>query len=398
MTPGRRHGRTFAVLLAALLTAAACGPVADRAPRDLRVGYDSLDGTLAVWPPRGDLSGDTAVTRAVTEAVREWRSPADDRAHLPSSGILFSGRVDGAPVALVAADVPGESASWLLQLTGDGGRYAITRATEYTDPGYLVYSDVLPVQTAGGRRYLVSARVQQLLGPQGRALVVADGLSAPVDVPACMAVGVTATLRATESLPRGRAADRLLDLGTGTTDPRYPLVRDESGAGRRALTGLDTCVLAGERGPFGSIPRRIGDRDAPKSVPTSWPMAKLSVRSLGEVALGGGEPAELQQLSWDTDAGTMTAVVYRPANGSAPVVSPADRATPLQTYQLPVPGQPLLVLSWRATRDSSLSVPPGTPLLVERPGLVVVPEPSRTQTYSLANTDKTHYRSVSPRR
>ncbi|MEU4335616.1 hypothetical protein AB0F59_13395 [Micromonospora lupini] len=385
------------VLLTALLTATACGPVAERTPRDLRVGYDSLDGTLAVWPPRGDLAGDAAVTTAVTRAVRDWRSPSDDRAHLPSSGILFSGRVDGAPVAVVAADVPGESASWLLQLTGDGGRYAVARATEYTDPGYLVYSDVLPVQTAGGRRYLVSARVQQLLGPQGRALTVADGLSAPVDVPACTAVAVTATLRATESLPRGRAADRLLDLGTGTADPRYPLVRDESGAGRRALTGLDTCVLAGERGPFGSIPRRIGDRDAPKSVPTSWPMAKLSVRSLGEVALGGGEPAELQQLSWDTDAGTMTAVVYRPANGSAPVVSPADRATPLQTYQLPVPGQPLVVLSWRATRDSSLSVPPGTPLLVERPGLVVVPEPARTQTYSLANTDKTHYRSVTPR-
>ncbi|WP_425561480.1 hypothetical protein, partial [Micromonospora lupini] len=390
MTPGRRHGRVLTVLLTALLTATACGPVAERTPRDLRVGYDSLDGTLAVWPPRGDLAGDAAATAAVTRAVRDWRSPADDRAHLPSSGILFSGRVDGTPVAVVAADVPGESASWLLQLTGDTGRYAIARATEYTDPGYLVYSDVLPVQTAGGRRYLVSARVQQLLGPQGRALTVADGLSAPVDVPACTAVAVTATLRATESLPRGRAADRLLDLGTGTTDPRYPLVRDESGAGRRALTGLDTCVLAGERGPFGSIPRRIGDRDAPKSVPTSWPMAKLSVRSLGEVALGGGEPAELQQLSWDTDAGTMTAVVYRPADGSTPVVSPADRATPLQTYQLPVPGQPLVVLSWRATRDSSLSVPPGTPLLVERPGLVVVPEPARTQTYSLANTDKTH--------
>ncbi|WP_435821220.1 hypothetical protein [Micromonospora lupini] len=397
MTPGRRHSRVLTVLLTALLAATACGPVAERTPRDLRVGYDSLDGTLAVWPPRGDLAGDAAVTTAVTRAVRDWRSPSDDRAHLPSSGILFSGRVDGAPVAVVAADVPGESASWLLQLTGDGGRYAVARATEYTDPGYLVYSDVLPVQTAGGRRYLVSARVQQLLGPQGRALTVADGLSAPVDVPACTAVAVTATLRATESLPRGRAADRLLDLGTGTTDPRYPLVRDESGAGRRALTGLDTCVLAGERGPFGSIPRRIGDRDAPKSVPTSWPMAKLSVRSLGEVALGGGEPAELQQLSWDTDAGTMTAVVYRPADGSAPVVSPADRATPLQTYQLPVPGQPLVVLSWRATRDSSLSVPPGTPLLVERPGLVVVPEPARTQTYSLADTDKTHYRSVTPR-
>ncbi|MFC5923145.1 hypothetical protein [Micromonospora vulcania] len=397
MTPGRRLGGTLTVLLSALLTATACGPVADRKPQDLRVGYDSLDGSLTVWPPRGDLAGDATVTAAVTVAVRDWRSPADDRAHLPSSGILWSGRVDGTPVALVAADVPGESSSWLLQLTRNGDRYAVSRATEYTDPGYLVYSDVLPVQTANGRRYLVSARVQQLLGPEGRALNVADGLTVPVAVPACTAVGVTATLRATESLPRGRAADRLLDLGTGTADPRYPLVRDESGAGRRALTGLDTCVLAGERGPFGSIPRRIGDRDAPRSVPTSWPMAKLAVRSLGEVALGGGEPAELQQLSWDTDAGTMTSVVYRPADGSAPVVSPADRATPLQTYQLPVPGQPLLVLSWRATRDSSLSVPPGTPLLVERPGLVVVPAPPRTQTFSLANTDKTHYRSVTPR-
>ncbi|WP_412099107.1 hypothetical protein [Micromonospora ureilytica] len=397
MTPGRRYGRALPVLLSALLASTACGPVAERKPQDLRVGYDSLDGTLAVWPPRGELSGDTAATAAVTAAVRGWRSPADDRAHLPSSGILFSGRVDGAPVALVAADVPGESASWLLQLTRQGDRYAVTRASEYTDPGYLVYSDVLPVQTAGGRRYLVSARVQTLLGPQDRTLTIADGLSAPVNVPTCSAVGVTATLRTTESLPRGRAADRLLDLGTGTVDPRYPLVRDESGTGRRALTGLDTCVLAGDRGPFGSIPRRIGDRDAPRSVPTSWPMAKLTVRSLGEVALGGGEPAELQQLNWDTDAGAMTAVIYRPADGSAPVASPADRATPLQAYQLPVPGQPLVVLSWRPTRDSSLSVPPGTPLLVERPGLAVVPTPSRSQTYSLANTDKTHYRSISPR-
>ena len=44
----------------------------------------------------------------------------------------------------------------------------MTRATEYTDPGYLVYSDVLPVQTAAGRRYLTSARVQRLLGPGRR--------------------------------------------------------------------------------------------------------------------------------------------------------------------------------------------------------------------------------------
>lgn len=397
MAPVRRRGSTATALLTLLLTATACGPVADRQPSDLRVGYDSLDGDLTVWPARGALASDATVTAAVTGAVRDWRSPADDRVHLPTSGILWSGEVDGAPLVLVAADVPGESASWLLQVTAEGGRYAVTRAAEYTDPGYLVYSDVLPVQTAAGRRYLTSSRVERLLGPDGRALRNVDGLTEPVDVPACRAVGVTATLKATESLPRGRAADRLLDLGTGTTDPRYPLVRDESGSGKRALKGLDTCVLAGEEGPFGSIPRRIGDRDAPRSVPSSWPMTKLAVRTLGEVALGGGEPAELEQLSWETADGTMTAVVYRPSDGGTPVVSPADRSSPLQAYALPVPGQPLAVLSWRATRDSSLSTPPDTPRLVDRPGLVVVPMPARSETFSLAGPEKTHYRSIGAR-
>ncbi|MEU6076411.1 hypothetical protein [Micromonospora sp. NPDC047074] len=397
MAPVRRRGITATALLTLLLTATACGPVADRQPGDLRVGYDSRDGDLEVWPPRGTLAGDAAVRSTVTRAVRDWRSPADDRVHLPTSGILWSGEVGGAPLTLVAADVPGESASWLLQVTAEGGRYAVTRAVEYTDPGYLVYSDVLPVHTADGRRYLTSSRVERLLGPDGRALRDTDGLTEPVDVPACRAVPVTATLKATEALPRGRAADRLLDLGTGTTDPRYPLVRDESGSGKRALTGLDTCALAGEEGPFGSVPRRIGDRDAPRSVPASWPLTKLAVRTLGEVALGGGEPAELEQLSWETADGTMTAVVYRPADGGAPVLSPADRSNPLQTYALPVPGQPLAVLTWRSTRDSSLSTPPNTPRLVEQPGLVVVPMPSRTETFSLAEAEKTHYRSITPR-
>ncbi|MEV0807910.1 hypothetical protein [Micromonospora sp. NPDC050200] len=397
MVSVRRRGTTASALLTMVLALTACGPVADRSARELRVGYDSLDGTLPVWPPRGSLAGDAAATRAVTEAVRAWRSPIDDRAHLPSSGILWSGEVDGAPLALVAADVPGEGASWLLQLTGDGGRYAVTRASEYSDPGYLAYADVLPVQVADGRRYLASGRVERLLGPNGRALVLADGLSRPVDVPACAAVPVTASLRATESLPRGRAAERLLDLGAATAAPRYPLVRDETGSGRRALDGLDTCVLADERGPFGSIPRRIGDRDAPRSVPESWPMEKVTVRAIGEMALGGGDPGDLEQLTWETDAGTMTAVVYRPADGGAPVVSPADRSNPLQTYVLPVPGQPLVVLTWRGNRDASLSVPPGTPRLVDRPGLAVVPMPDAKQTFSLAGAEKTYYRSVGGR-
>ncbi|MFJ8577736.1 hypothetical protein [Micromonospora sp. NPDC093277] len=390
----RRRGTTATALLALLLAAAGCGPVAGRQPAELRAGYDSLDGPLTVWPARGSLADDAAARAAITAAVRDWRSPVDDRAHLPSSGILFAGQVAGAPLALVAADVPGESASWLLQLGRDGDRWRVAHATEYTDPGYLVYSDVLPVQLPDGRRYFTSARVQRLLGPDARALASTEGLTEPVTVPPCRAVELTAALRPTRSLPRGRAADRFLDLGTAIAVPRYPLVRDESGSGKRALAGLDTCVLAGDAGPFGSVPRRSGDRVAPRSVPESWPTEKIAVRSLGEITLGDGGPGDLEQLSWESATGAMTAVLYRPADGGAPVVSVADRSTTLQAYRLPVPGQALAVLSWRANRDTSLAAPPATSLMVERPGLVVLPQPERPLTFSLADPEKTWYRSV----
>ncbi|MFG1721756.1 hypothetical protein ACGFII_24330 [Micromonospora chalcea] len=393
MLSARRGATTGTALAALLLVTAGCGPISDRKPADLRVGYDSLDGSLAVWPPRGSLAGDAAATAAITTAVREWRSPVDDRAHVPTSGILFSGQVAGSALALVAADVPGDAASWLLQLDRNGQRWRVVQATEYTDPGYLVYSDVLPVRDPDGRRYLTSARVERLLGPDGKAVPSTDGVTEPIPVPACQAVELTAALRPTASLPRGKATDRVLDLGTATETPRYPLVRDETGAGKRALTGLDTCVLAGERGPFGSVPRRNGDREAPSSAPESWPMAKIATRSLGSVALGDGEPGELEQLSWDSASGTMTAVVYRPADGGTPVVSPADRSTTLQAYHLPMPGRPLAVLSWR-TRDVSFSAPPGTTRLVDRPGLVVVEHTDQRQTFSLADTEKTWYRSL----
>ncbi|MFV2100209.1 hypothetical protein [Micromonospora sp. LOL_024] len=399
MAPVRLRGLTATVLSAVLATVTACGPVAERQPRDLRVGFDSMDGSLTVWPPRGSLAEDTGATAAVTEAVRDWRSPVDGRVHVPSSGILFSGEVDGVPLALVAASVPGESASWLLQLTRDGERYVVDHSIEYTDPGYLVYSDVLPVQTSAGRRYLTSERVRRLVGPDDRPVANSDGLTERVDVPQCRAVTVSATLRSTESLPRGRATDRLLDLGTGTAGPRYPLVRDESGSGRRALADLDTCLLAGEDGPFGSIFRRVGDRDVPQSVPASWPQAKVAVRTLGELTLADGEPAELEQLTWETADGTMSAVVHRPAGAGPVAFSPADRTNPLQVYELPVPGQSLVVLSWRSAKDTTLSVPPNTTRLVDRPGLVVAPLPERSETFSLAADEKTHYRSAgSPHR
>ncbi|MFU8850674.1 hypothetical protein ACNAW0_06780 [Micromonospora sp. SL1-18] len=396
MATVRRPGTTATALLALLLATSGCGPVAGgQQQAALRAGYDSLDGPLTVWPARGSLSGEAAAIAGISSAVRQWRSPVDDRAHLPSSGVLYAGQVAGAPLALVAADVPGESASWLLQLDRDGDRWRVTQATEYTDPGYLVYSDVLPVHLSEGRRYYTSARVERLLGPDGKALASTDGLTEPIAVPDCRAVELTATLRPTRSLPRGRAANRLLDLGTATAAPRYPLVRDETGSGKRALAGLDTCVLAAATGPFGSVPRR-GEGAAPGSVPASWPMANIAVRSLGEVALGG-RPGDLEQLSWESTSGTMTAVLYRPADGAAPIVSVADRSSELQAYRLPVPGQPVAVLSWRANRNASFAAPPGTSRLAERPGLVVVPEPDRSQTFSLAGTEKTWYRSVGGR-
>nr|MDT0656989.1 hypothetical protein [Micromonospora sp. DSM 115978] len=382
-----------ATVLLALL-AAGCDTAIARPPEaSLRAGYDSRDGSLEVWPPRGGLAGDDRAMAGVTAAVEQWRSPVEDRVHLPSSGVLWLGEAGGGPLALVAANVPGESASWLLQVTGGGDDYTVERAVEYTDPGYLVYSDVLPVQLPTGRHYLASTRVERLLGPTGQPVAFTDGLSGPVAVPACAASTLTVGLRATEALPDGRSGDKLIDLGSGVEAPRYPLLRDDSGAAGTILTGLDTCALAGPTGMFGSIPHRFRDRNHPESVPASWPIDRLATRPLGEIPFGGG-PAELEQLTWRSDEGTMTAAVARPPGG-APVATKADRISPLQTYELPVPGgQPLVVLVWRVSTDSALSVPLGTVRLVDRPGLVVVEKPVERQTFSLSVGDKTTQRQV----
>ncbi|MFY1669374.1 hypothetical protein ACN27G_05365 [Plantactinospora sp. WMMB334] len=393
MGPLARTGIVGAALTLALL-AGGCGSIPKEPPATLRVGYDTLDGTLRVWPSRGSLSGDPQATAAVARAVDEWRSPVEDRVHFPTSGILWLGEVDGVRLALVAADVPGEAASWLLQLTGDGPGFTVDRAVEYTDPGYLVYSDVLPVQLPTGRRYLVSARVERLLGPDRRPLTITGGLTGPVALPACAASTVTARLRPSESLPTGKSAERTIDLGTGIEAPRYPLVGDDTGSGARVLDGLDTCGLAAETGPFGSIPHQVHGEAQPDSVPVSWPIDQLSTKPLADdVELdGSGEPRKLEQLNWRTDEGMMSAVLFRPAAGP-PVVSAADRLEPLQTYVLPL-ARPVAVLVWQPGRDASLAVPPDTTRLVDRPGLMVVAKPATRQTFSLITPGKTTDRSV----
>ncbi|MFC6017121.1 hypothetical protein ACFP2T_13015 [Plantactinospora solaniradicis] len=387
-----RTGITGAALVLALL-AGGCGTIPKEPAVALRVGYDTLDGTLAVWPPRGTLAGDPQATTAVAKAVDEWRSPVEDRVHLPSSGILWLGEADGNRLALVAADVPGESASWLLQLTGDGPDFRVERAVEYTDPGYLVYSDVLPVQLPTGRRYLVSARVDRLLGPDRQTLAVTDGLTGPVALPACSATTVTARLRPSESLPNGKSADRLVDLGTGTVGPRYPLVTDDTGSAAAALRGLDTCALGEKTGAFGSIAHRVHGRVHPGSVPASWPIDQVKSKTLAEVALDDtGRPSKLEQLSWRTDDGMMTAVMVRPTAGP-PVVSAADRVEALQGYVLPL-ASPVVVLVWEDSPEVSLTLPPGTPRRIDRPGLIVLDKPTSRQTYSLmVSSDKTVQRS-----
>jgi hypothetical protein len=390
----RHRGMLGAAVLLALL-ATGCDTAIARPPEaSLRAGYDTRDGSLEVWPARGGLIGDEQAREAVTAEVERWRSPVEDRVHLPSSGILWLGEAGGARLALVAANVPGESASWLLQLTGEGTDVTVDRAVEYTDPGYLVYSDVLPVQLPTGRHYLASTRVERLLGPDGEPVAFTDGLSGPVAVPDCAASTLTVGLRATDSLPDGRSGDKLIDFGTGITAPKYPLIRDDSGAAGTILAGMDSCALAGRDGPFGAIPHRFHDRNSWESVPASWPIDRLATRPLGEIPFGAGPAAELEQLTWRSDEGTMTAAVVRPPNGP-PVATKSDRISPLQTYQLPVPGgQPLVVLVWRASTDTALTVPLGTDRLVDRPGLVVVERPPTRQTFTLNTADKSTQRQV----
>ncbi|MFI6759655.1 hypothetical protein ACIBF5_11030 [Micromonospora sp. NPDC050417] len=388
-----RRGGVLGAALALALFVSGCGPSTTEPAAPLRVGADSRDGSLEVWPARGALAADPQATAAVTRAVADWRSPVDDRVHLSSSGILWLGQLDSGPVALVAADVPGDSASWLLQLSGRGAEFEVTSAVDYSDPGYLIYSDVLPFNVPQGRRYLTSARVERLLGPDGKPLTVTDGVTEPVNVPRCGAVPITARLRTTESLPQGKANDRLIDLGTGVAGPRYPLVVDDSGSGASALDGLDTCVLAAATGPFGSVPRRIHDREHLGSVPTSWPADRVAARPLGQVDLGTEKAGRLEQLSWHTDAGVWNAVVLRPAEGTA-VASEADRVNPLQAYELPTPGRNLVVLVWRANSETNLTLPPGAKALVNRPGLAVVEEPAVRQTFTLTTADKSYQRQM----
>ncbi|BCJ67191.1 hypothetical protein [Polymorphospora rubra] len=373
---------------------AACGGTGEVPPEQaLPVGHYTLDGQLQVWPARGGLSGDGAAHRAVADAVDAWRTPAGDRPRLETSGILWLGEIDGRTLAVVAADVPVYGASWLLQLDGTGDGLTVTNAAQYTDPGYLVYSDLLPVRLDDTTRYLTSARVEQVTGPNGRPLRVSDGLTDPVGVQRCTATPVAVRLRATESLPRGTANDELLDLGSAVEPPRYPVVPDRDGRGATALEDLDTCALAGEDIAFGSIDPNPADGRSYPRVPASWPIESIYQVNLGEVE-SGPLAGRFDRLTWRSQEGTTYAAVFRPENGT-PAVSKADTVAAVQAYEIEIQGQTYVVLSWNDEDDDAvLQLPDGVRPVLEQRGLAVVPKADRRQTFRVSVDGRLETRTV----
>lgn len=387
---------TLAAALALTLLLSGCA-TGWSSPATLRTGYETFDGALEVWPPRGSLAGDADAVARVTRAVESWRSPTDERVHVASSGTLWLGSIDGTRLAVVAGNVPGTGTSWLLQLTAEEAGFEVISAVEYTDPGYLVYSDVLPVQMPGGRRYLTSARVERLVGPDDGEIPVDDGLSAPVDVPECQAITLTVTLRATDSLGDKRSRQRVLDLGTAINELGYPLVRDASGAGARALDGLDTCALTGSAGPFGSMPRRGPSGKPAERLPLSWPLDQIAVRELADVRLGSRQKGRLEHLTWHSATGPMSAVVYRPADAPA-MPSRAERAQALQLHVLEVDNQTYVTLLWRDGPDTRLALPSGVSIVLDQPGVAVAARTATgRQTYRLNTMYDSYERSLTDR-
>lgn len=374
---------------------AACGANPEPASDELPVGHYTLDGQLQVWPARGGLATDRGVRATVTAAVDDWRTPAGDRPRLRTSGILWLGEVDGRTLALVAADVPVYGASWLLQLAGTPDDLSVTGAAQYTDPGYLVYSDLLPVRLGNTTRYLASARVEQVTGPDGQPVPGRDGLTDPVDVPRCQAAPLALRLRSTQTLPSGEPAARLLDLGAGVEQPRYPVVPDSDGRGATALKDLDTCALAGEQVAFGSIqPSPPTGDDDHVQVPTSWPIESIYQVKLAEFSSGPLGAGRFDRLTWRSQEGTTYAAVFRPANGS-PVVSKADRVAAIQAYEMTINGTEYVVLSWDDENDDAvLQLPEGVRAVQQSRGLAVVEKADRKQTYRVSVGGKLETRVV----
>ncbi|GAA2416926.1 hypothetical protein GCM10010191_29210 [Actinomadura vinacea] len=133
-------------------------PLVSAAPDAWRRAPRSLD----VWPARGDLAGDRAFT---ARASRAWAAAAKAGRVAPGGDpqLLFAGRVDGRPVALL------RHGDRVGRFTGADGRLAVSTAG--TDPSAPI--------AAGDGRYLLAPwdGAETLTGAE---MAVREGLTEPV--------------------------------------------------------------------------------------------------------------------------------------------------------------------------------------------------------------------------
>ncbi len=160
---------TAAILTAGLVGALVAterddsGATSARAPRLVAAAPDAWTRgarTLDAWPARGDLAGDRAFTR---RAAAAWASaPGDRRAGGGTAQLLYAGRLDGAPVAVMRR---GDR----LARYGPGGLEVTAAGTGPSAPIAL-----------GGGRYLLAPWEPRPETLGGDALPVSGGVTAPV--------------------------------------------------------------------------------------------------------------------------------------------------------------------------------------------------------------------------
>jgi hypothetical protein len=255
----RRAAAVLATVTAATVTAAlltGCGAGEEESPA-IRPG----DVHLSWWAPRGSLAGDADLRDEVAAVVDDWRTPEGAGPHDEATALLWLGEVDGTVLAVVdfrPADNPHDA--WLLELTGEPGGLAVTGARDHDGP--VVAEDVLPIRSPGvGPRYLASARVGVLTGPDGELPLREDGLTEPVAVPPCRASGFSTHVDSTRY--------QRVDLGLDVPAPFYPLLPD-AWLGEPAapvLAGVDTCAALA---PGGWL-HEVGTAEHPAVVVNGFP-------------------------------------------------------------------------------------------------------------------------------
>ncbi len=363
---------TLLCLIASLAGTAACTPGNAPSERALTAGHPTLDGSARVWPARGSLAKDSATIADVDRAVRAWHTPQGNKARIYTSAIVWLGDVDGRVLGLVAADVPGANDSWLLHVTGRQGSLSVTKGTKSTDPGALVYSDVLPVRIENGTRYLTSTRVETLTVGT-KTVPVTDGLSAPVTIPACTPTVLTVTRVATQTLPAAGTTVRLLDLGSDVQEPRYPLITDRDGVASKIFSTIPVCQFGSAKGPFTVALTTSRTHGVPNTV-VSWPIGDMSIRHPAEAITFGNTTGTLEIIDWRSATGLMSTAVWRTPQGVT--LSMADRGQPSQAFTVTVGEGQFLAVTWDANSEEEPLLPADATLLLSRPGLKVIPAPA----------------------